>query len=469
MSPQKAFLSLAKGVGLPRPPARILPLSQGGAGGDLTEAGFYSQLYIPAEDVSVLAVGAGFHARPPMLACLSWINKREMTGMTGRWDSARGTKIIAFLLCLAVILGSAAAVALIKQHYDQKIDSLTRHIEALQRQIGSGSGGKANIYSLAYTEGLSVPEIAEKAGASVVGIKITAQVKGFSGWFGPQIYEQVSEGSGIIYNEEGYIITNYHVVGSYASSESGHIEVYLADGRSAAAKYIGGDQQNDLAVIKIDLDNLPVAEFGSSSNLRPGEFAMAIGNPLGMELAGSVTVGVISGIERKVEAENVADSLIQTDAAINPGNSGGALVNGRGQVIGINTIKIATTEVEGIGFAIPIDYALPIVDSIIAYGYVKGRPAIGIRGTDINEMTARFYNIPQGVLITDVVAGSAAEKAGLQKNDIITAVDGTEVISMSALKKILKQHRAGDEITITYYRYQDGQTRSIKLVLDESR
>ena len=184
--------------------------------------------------------------------------------MTGRWNSARGTKIYAFLLCLVVILGSAAAMALFKQHYDQKIDTLTRHIEALQEQINSGgSGGKtATVYNLANTEGLSVPEIAEKAGASVVGIKITAQVKE-TGWFGPQIYQQVSEGSGIIYNEEGYIITNYHVVGGYASSESGHIEVYLADGRSAAAKYIGGDQQNDLAVIKIDLDNLPVAEFGS--------------------------------------------------------------------------------------------------------------------------------------------------------------------------------------------------------------
>ncbi|NLY37875.1 MAG: hypothetical protein GX044_01060, partial [Firmicutes bacterium] len=123
--------------------------------------------------------------------------------MTGRWDSARGTKIIAFLLCLVVILGSAAAMALFKHHYDQKIDSLTRHIETLQGQINSsGSGGKTNVYSLAYTEGLSVPEIAEKAGASVVGIKITAQVKE-TGWFGPQIYQQVSEGSGIIYNQEG--------------------------------------------------------------------------------------------------------------------------------------------------------------------------------------------------------------------------------------------------------------------------
>jgi serine protease Do len=339
----------------------------------------------------------------------------------------------------------------------------------LQKQINGIGGGETNVYSLAYTEGLSVPEIAGKAGASVVGIKITAQVRAQTGWFGPQIYQQVSEGSGIIYNSEGYIITNYHVVGNFISSESGQIEVYLTDGRSATARYIGGDQQNDLAVLRIDLDNLPVAEFGSSSNLRAGEFAMAIGNPLGMDLAGSVTVGVISGIERKVEAENVADSLIQTDAAINPGNSGGALVNGRGEVIGINTVKIATTEVEGLGFAIPIDLARPIIDSIITHGYVKGRPAIGITYTEVNERTARYYNIPQGVLITEVAAGSAAAKAGLQKNDIITAIDGNEVTEMSAIKNILKEHRAGDEITVTYYRYRDRQTYSTKLTLDESK
>ncbi len=389
--------------------------------------------------------------------------------MTGRLNSNQKTKIIAVLLCLVVILGSAGTIAVFKQRYDLKIDALTQNIKALQEQINGNDGSGTHVYSLAYTDGLSVPEIAGKAGASVVGIKITAQVRAQTGWFGPQIYQQVSEGSGIIYNSDGYIVTNYHVVGDYASSESGQIEVYLTDGRSATAKYIGGDSQNDLAVIKIDLDNLPVAQFGTSANLRSGEFAMAIGNPLGMDLAGSVTVGVISGIERKVEAENVADSLIQTDAAINPGNSGGALVNGRGEVIGINTIKIASTGVEGLGFAIPIDYARPIIDSIITYGYVKGRPAIGISYTEINERTARYYNIPRGILVTDVAAGSAAAKAGLQKNDIITAIDGNEVTSMSSIKSILKQHRAGDELTVTYYRYRDRQTGSTKLVLDESR
>jgi len=387
--------------------------------------------------------------------------------------SVRKVKIAAFLLCLLVILGSLAAVALFKERYDDQIAALNRQVEALQRKLssaGSAGSGQTKVYSLAYTEGLSVPEIAEKAGASVVGIKVTAQVRAQTGWwFGPQVFQQVSEGSGIIYDAQGHIVTNYHVVGDYASSESCLMEVFLSDGRSAAAKYIGGDKQNDLAVIKIDLENLPAAQLGSSSKLRVGEFAMAIGNPLGMDLAGSVTVGVISGIERKVEMENVADSLIQTDAAINPGNSGGALVNGQGEVIGINTIKIATTEVEGLGFAIPIDYARPIIDSIIAYGYVKGRPAMGISGTDVDERTARYYNVPQGVLIVDLVAGGAAARAGLQKNDIITAIDGQEVTSMSALKELLKQYRAGDQITVTYFRYRDRQSRTTRLVLDESR
>ena len=380
------------------------------------------------------------------------------------------TKLIAFLLCLAVILGSAAAVAVFKQSYDSRIAALTQSVEALQEQLErTTNGAGAVVPGPVYTNELSVPEIAGKAGASVVGIKITAQVKSQSGWFGPQVYQQVSEGSGIIYSPDGYIVTNYHVVGNYATSESCQIEVFLTDGRSATAEYMGGDSQNDLAVIKIDLDSLPVAQLGSSDNLHIGEFAMAIGNPLGMDLAGSVTVGVISGIERKVEAENIADSLIQTDAAINPGNSGGALVNGLGEVIGINTLKIASQGVEGIGFAIPIDYARPIIDSIISYGYVKGRPFIGITYTEVNERTADYYDVPRGILITSVVSGSAAAKAGLQENDIIVAIDDTEIIDMSAIKNVLKQHQAGDEVTVTFYRFDERQTRSTKLIFDEQK
>lgn len=392
-----------------------------------------------------------------------------MTVLAASSNGTLKTKVIAFLLCLVVILGSAGTLTFFKQHYDLKLAALTESVETLQEQLRLQGGGGAAAPDPVYANGLSVPDIARKAGASVVGIKITAQVKAQSGWFGPQIYQQVSEGSGIIYNSDGYIVTNYHVVGDYATSEGSLIEVFLTDGRSAIARYIGGDSENDLAVIQIDLPDLPVAQFGSSAGLHSGEFAMAIGNPLGMELAGSVTVGVISGIERKVEKENTADSLIQTDAAINPGNSGGALVNGRAEVIGINTLKIASQGVEGIGFAIPIDYARPIIDSVISYGYVKGRPFIGISYTEINERTAQQYSVPRGILITDVVDGGAADRAGLQANDIITSIDDIETTDMSAIKNILKKYRAGDEVTVTYYRYQERQTKTTKMTFDERR
>ncbi len=395
--------------------------------------------------------------------------------MSGKQDPIIKARLFAYGLSGLIILGSLAVMVGFKLNYDAKIDILeqtllsmqAQTLEILQAKEGEYNGTN-NVVSLLSTNGiLSVPEIAQKASAAVVGIKITAQVNTHMGRFGPQVFEQSSEGSGIICTSDGYIITNYHVVESFVKSIAGQIEVYLADGRSAIAEYVGGDEQNDLAVIKIELDNLPVAQFDPSGDLRAGEFAMAIGNPLGMDLAGTVTVGVISGIDRKVEMENVADSLIQTDAAINPGNSGGALVNEHGKVIGINTIKIASTGIEGIGFAIPVDYALPIVQSIIQYGYVKGRPATGISGTEINAITARFYNVQPGLLVTEVAKDSAAEAAGIQRNDIILKFDGKTVTSINGINNILKQHKVGDLITIKYYR--SGQITSAELKLKEGK
>ena len=239
---------------------------------------------------------------------------------------------LSFLSTLAVmiVLGCLAGMIGLKLHYDARITALAQQIEALQADQNY-TPGDLNPVNVANTGTVSIPEIVQKARPPVVGIKVTARVRASMGWFGTQLVEQPSEGSGIIYTSDGYIITNYHVVENYINSVDGQLEVFLSDGRSAVAKYIGGDKQNDLAVIKIELDHLPVASFGSSANLQIGEFAMAIGNPLGMDLAGSITVGVISGIDRRVQAENVAEGLIQTDAAINPGNSGGALVNAAGR------------------------------------------------------------------------------------------------------------------------------------------
>jgi serine protease Do len=379
-----------------------------------------------------------------------------------------GFKVSLALGLAAIIALGSYGVTAVMDDYEARIDALNLRIEELQRQL-SESPSSLELSTLSYTTGQenqSAADIAEQAGASVVGITITTQLRANTGWFSPpQVQEQTSKGSGVIISQEGYIVTNYHVVKSYIEGTNSQLEVYLADGRSAAASYVGGDEQNDLAVIKIGLQDLPVAQVGSSSDLRAGEFAMAIGSPLGME--GSVTVGVISGIDRKVAAENVAESLIQTDAAINPGNSGGALVDGQGKVIGINTIKIAATDVEGIGFAIPIESVMPIVESIMLHGYVQGRPATGIVGTGISNLTALFNNVPQGLLVTEVSPGSAADVAGIRQNDIILQLGGTDVLSMSDINQVLKQYKVGDVVEIEFYR--GGSIYTATLTLLEGR
>jgi len=240
-----------------------------------------------------------------------------------------------------------------------------------------------------------VVSIAEKIGPSIVGIKVSYKVTDPFAFFGDTESEAKGEGSGIIVRKDGYILTNYHVIDSayQDKKQTGKVDVYLPNNNKTpiSAKIIGGDSRTDLAVIKIDQDNLPVAELGDSSQVKVGELAVAIGNPLGMEFAGSVTAGVISAVNRTIEVDGKNLNLIQTDAAINPGNSGGALVNSVGKVIGVNTIKMASTGVEGLGFAIPTNEVKPIMEQLIKYTYVKGRPQIGIGGVNIDERTSQQY------------------------------------------------------------------------------
>jgi serine protease Do len=316
------------------------------------------------------------------------------------------------------------------------------------------------------SQGASITEIAKKVGPSIVGIRMTVGNPG-SG-FGDQIAAQ-GEGSGIIVSEDGYIMTNYHVV-QYADpkSQTGKnttLEVFLPDKRQVKAKFIGGDSTNDLAVIKVDLKGLPVAELGDSSKLEVGEQVVAIGNPLGMEFAGSVTVGVISALNRQIDAENM--SLIQTDAAINPGNSGGALVNSKGQVIGINSAKISETGVEGLGFAIPVNDAKPIVDELMMFGYVKGRPFIGISGREVTEPLAQQYNIPVGIYISDVTPDSGADQAGIRSGDILVGMDGKDVKTVADLDAIKKNYKAGDTVSVSIVR--DGVKKELKLTFSEEK
>lgn len=315
---------------------------------------------------------------------------------------------------------------------------------------------------------MSVPDIVKKVKPSVVGISSEFVIdSGFSYLSGTSI----GTGTGIVMSEDGYIITNAHVV---VTSEYGtkitakKVTVVLSDQSEHEAEIIGADTKTDLAVLKIDpkgVDLVP-AEFGNSDELEEGELAVAIGNPLGFELYGSTTCGIISALNRTITTDNDSLSLIQTDAAINPGNSGGPLINSFGQVIGINSNKIVSSQVEGIGFAIPINEAKPIIDDLINKGYVTGRPLIGITGEDINQRTARYYDIPEGIMVRFIEPGSAADEAGVKLADIIVGIEGTAVKTMDELNNIKDKHSAGDTVTITVYR--DGSELDLELTLGEA-
>ena len=328
---------------------------------------------------------------------------------------------------------------------DENLQTIRKDLDAIS---GTDSGLSNTVLSTALVKGSTVTSIAKKAGPSIVGIRMT--VAGTRRNFYGISNTSVGEGSGIIISKDGYVMTNYHVV-SYADPKRGQsrntvLEVFLPDGREAEAEFVGGDADTDLAVVRINLTNLPVAELGKSSDLEVGELAVAIGNPLGMEFAGSVTAGVISALNRTVNMGDKTMNLIQTDAAINEGNSGGALLNSQGQVIGINSAKIAASGVEGLGFAIPIDDARPIINQLITHGYVKGRAFIGISGIEITSAYSFLYDLPKGIYVTGVVSGSGAEKAGIRKGDVLISLDGKTLESLADMEAIKKAHKPGDTV-----------------------
>ena len=294
---------------------------------------------------------------------------------------------------------------------------------------------------------------------------------------------EASEGSGVIYNKDGdsaYVVTNNHVV-----EGSDGLEVVMSDGTKVKGELMGTDAVTDLAVIKISSENVEeVATFGDSSALKVGEPAIAIGSPLGSQYANSVTSGIISSVNRPISdsTSGVNISAIQTDAAINPGNSGGPLVNIAGQVIGINSSKIASTStessdisVEGMGFAIPSNDVVKIIDQLQKDGKVT-RPALGINMVDLSSVTSQQQeqilgvpsSVKSGVVITNVMNATPAEKAGLKQYDVITKVDGEEVTSATDLQSILYGKNVGDTITITYYRGDKESTAKVDLTIDSS-
>ena len=291
---------------------------------------------------------------------------------------------------------------------------------------------------------MTTAEIARKVRPSVVGIAQYTDADTFT---------PASEGSGIIINSDGYIVTNAHVVRGAAG-----INVTLDNGESYSAQLIGIDSKTDLAVIKIEEKNLVAAEFGNSDQIEVGETAIAIGNPGGSTLAGSVTQGIVSAINRTIREEGYSGSYIQTDAAINPGNSGGALVNEYGQVIGINASKIAAVEYEGIGFAIPSNEVKPIIDDLMRYGHVTGRVKIGISGQEINEALSQINSIPVGVYIWSVDPTSDLAGKSVAKGDIIIKIDNTTIENFDDIAKALEGKNPGESITMTLYRSARGSS-----------
>lgn len=309
-------------------------------------------------------------------------------------------------------------------------------------------------------------QVANKVQPSIVGIKVEYTASSFFG----RTSNATAEGSGVIISEDGYILTNNHIVNSsssdsyYAVEEANKVSVYLYnDETEYEAKIIGTDEQTDLAVIKIEKTGLTAAELGNSDQVKVGEFSMAIGNPLGLQ--NSVTAGIISAINRKItDSDGKTLTLIQTDAAINSGNSGGALVNAEGKVIGINTLKASGTGVEGMGFAIPINSTKDIYEQLIQYNKVK-RPYIGITGLDLDEKTAQYNNLVVGVYVKDVETFSAAEKAGIKIGDVIIEADGKKITTMNELNEIKNSHQIGEQMNIKVNR--EGKEISITITLAE--
>ena len=300
--------------------------------------------------------------------------------------------------------------------------------------------------------GLSFQQIYESTIDSVVSISCTGE-------------NAASSGTGVVLTENGYIVTNCHVIAG-----AKQITVLLTDDRQLPAQVVGSDAVSDLAVLYVQARDLTPARFGDSDQLRVGDSVVAIGDPLGVELRGTMTDGIISAINRDVETGGRTMTLIQTNAALNSGNSGGPQINCYGQVIGINTLKIgAFTDnagVVGLGFAIPSTTVKEIVDQLIRQGYVSGRPTLGFEGKEVSLLEQRFYRLPEGLLITAVTAGSDAEDKGICMGDVLVRLGTVRITSAEDVSRVLYGSKAGDTLEAVIYR--GGRYYNLKLTLEEA-
>ncbi len=375
----------------------------------------------------------------------------------------------------SVVIGTCFGVPSIKE----KLVGTSNSTVQTSTSTSTSSGTTNNLVSLSNYSNTAV-FAAQKILPSIVGIEVTYTATSNNSFFGfgqPMTSTATATGSGIIISTDGYIMTNNHVVDSSSSSSSYsyydlseatsikvklNSDIYGSDS-TFDATVVGKDSKTDLAVLKIDKSGLTAAEFANSDEAVVGEFAMAVGSPLGLDT--TVTTGIISAVNREVTSDGNTFTCIQTDAAINSGNSGGALVNSDGKVIGINTLKLSGSGVEGIGFAIPINSTLDVVNELIDHNKVL-RPYIGITGIDLDEATAKKYNLSVGVYVKSIQEFSPAEKAGLKAGDVIIKADNKDITTMKELNELKESHQIGDTMTLVVNR--NGEQKEFTLTLEET-
>ena len=379
-------------------------------------------------------------------------------------NSGLGRKILAAILAVALVAGSCGITAvLVNNRWETRASAmeanLTQKIDALQKQVNDSKSGQAAIAGAVSSGNQMAPSQVYAANVnSVVAVSSTIKSSSFYG-----TTEGTSTGSGFILTEDGYVITNYHVVEGASA-----VSVITHDGTEYPATIVGTVDTNDIAVLKVEATGLPAVTLGSSDNLIIGDMVVAIGNPLG-ELTSTQTVGYVSGKDRDVTTDGSIMSMIQTDAAINSGNSGGPLFNMYGEVVGVTTAKYSGNSssgatIEGIGFAIPIDDVKGMISDLIDYGYVTGA-YMGITVSNTDEQSAAMFGLPVGAYVMDVEKDGSADRAGIQAKDIIISLGGKEVKGVTSLTRALRSFKAGDTTTVTIVR--GGSQLELEITLDE--
>lgn len=404
-----------------------------------------------------------------------WDNGIYQTGRTRPPKSHSG--LIAFLLVCVIFLGGiSSAMGLLNIHLFQRINSLTKE------DTPPISFSQTDLDIPVATDPLQIDddttsptgELTMKISRSPSSQENIPQTGGLSL---QQIYQQVipsvvsvscpgSTGTGVVLSANGYIVTNWHVVENAKT-----IRVLFSDQQVLEATVVGRDSVSDLAVLHVQASSLTPAEFGDSGALRVGDAVAAIGDPLGLELRGTMTNGIVSAINRNITTGGRTMTLIQTNAALNPGNSGGPLINCYGQVVGINTMKIGDyvddAGVEGLGFAIPSTTVKEVVDQLVRQGYVSGRPTLGLSGSEVTTLYQLYYHLPQGIYITDVNADSDAAAKGISPGDILVNFDGVRITDSSTLKSLLYAHSVGDQVEVVIYR--SGHQFAMTLTVGEAQ